>query len=121
MIVYTYAPIRTLGVVGQRGVVHELSTSDLDALEAAGISPTEHMVAGECAWLPPGTPVDDPCTSHTSQLEDLRQHGDQRPANDLGWAPGTYLCSCWVCEKYFRGAKGATTCALCAYPPRSES
>ena len=46
---------------------------------------------------------------------------DQRPPKG-GWAPGYYECRCRTCNKRFHGAKGAYSCADCAYakPPKQE-
>jgi hypothetical protein len=39
---------------------------------------------------------------------------DSRPKRK-NWAPGTYWCSCRVCEEAFTGDKRAIQCADCAY------
>ena len=58
MLVYIYTPTKTVGVFWFGGVVQELWTSELDEMARLGVNPTDNMVRSECAWLPPGTPVD---------------------------------------------------------------
>lgn len=39
---------------------------------------------------------------------------DLRPKRH-GWAPGGYVCTCYLCGKRFQGDKRASNCAPCAY------
>lgn len=39
---------------------------------------------------------------------------DERPQRN-GWAPGDYICTCYLCGQHFQGAKRSVNCAPCAY------